>query len=143
MRRIRSITLTVMALAACAAGCATAPGTAPWPSLATGPVTITILSGTDASISPGSPPLPGATGMYSELVDWWNTYEKPLTGITVQLDTIDGGATLEHSEMLAAAQARDASYDIYNLDNEWVSEFAAGGYIRSLQGILPEGGFLR
>src|ERR1019366_4063607 len=26
---------------------------------------------------------------------------------------------------------------------EWVSEFAAGGYIRSLQGRLPEGGFLR
>ena len=143
MRRIRSITLTVVAVAACAVGCTTAPGTAPWPPPATGPVTITILSGTDTSISPGSLPLHGATGMYSELVDWWNTYEEPLTGIRVRIDAIDGGATMEHSEMLAAAQAGDASYDIYNLDNEWVSEFAAGGYIRSLQGRLPEGGFLR
>ena len=143
MRWTRSITLTVVALAAGAAGCTTAPGTAPWPPPAAGLITITVLSGTDTSISPGSPPLRGATGIYSELVDWWNTYEEPLTGIRVQLDTIDGGATLEHGEMLAAAQAGDASYDVYNLDNEWVSEFAAGGYIRSLQGTLPEGGFLR
>ena len=143
MRQIRYITLIVMALAAGAAGCATAPGIAPWPPPATGPVTITILSGTDTSISRGSLPLPGATGMYSELVDWWNTYEEPRTRIRVQLDTIDGGATLEHSEMLAAALAGDARYDIYNLDNEWVSEFTAGGYIRSLQGTLPEGGFIR
>jgi multiple sugar transport system substrate-binding protein len=143
MHRIRYITLIVMALAAGAAGCATAPGIAPWPPPATGPVTITILSGTDTSISPGSRPLPGATGMYSELVDWWNTYEEPRTRIRVQLDMIDGGATLEHSEMLAAAQAGDARYDIYNLDNEWVSEFTAGGYIRSLQGTLPQGGFIR
>jgi multiple sugar transport system substrate-binding protein len=143
MRWSRSITLTVVALAAGAAGCTTAPGTAPWPPPAAGLITITVLSGTDTSISPGSPPLRGATGIYSELVDWWNTYEEPLTGIRVQLDTIDGGATLEHGEMLAAAQAGDASYDIYNLDNEWVSEFAAGGYIRSLQGTLAEGGFIR
>jgi multiple sugar transport system substrate-binding protein len=143
MRRMRSITITIMAVAACAAGCATAPGTASWPPPATGPVTITILSGTDTSISPGSLPLHRATGMYSELAGWWNTYEEPLTGIRVQLDVIDGGATLEHGEMLAAAQAGDASYDIYNLDNEWVPEFAAGGYIWSLQGTLPEGGFLR
>jgi multiple sugar transport system substrate-binding protein len=142
MCRIRSITLTVAAVAACAVGCATAPGTASWPPPATGPVTITILSGTDSSISPGSPPVRGATGMYSELVDWWNIYEEPLTGIRVRIDAIDGGATMEHSQMLAAAQAGDASYDIYNLDNESVSEFAAGSYIRSLQNILPEGGFL-
>ena len=143
MRRTPSITLTAVALAACVVGCATAPGTAPWPPAATGPVTITILSGTDSSISPGSQPLDGATGIYSELVAWWNTYEEPLTGIRVRLDIIGGGATLEHSEMLAAAQAGDASYDIYNLDNEWVSEFAAGGHIRSLEGTFPKGGFLR
>ncbi len=141
MRRTCRITLTVVALAACAVGCTTAPGTAPWPPPATGPVTITILTGTDTSISPGSLPLHGATGMYSELANWWNTYEERLTGIRVRLDAIDGNSTLQHSELLAAAQAGDASYDIYNLDNEWVSEFAAGGYIRSLQGTLP-GGFL-
>jgi multiple sugar transport system substrate-binding protein len=135
--------LAVMAVAVCAVGCAAAPGSTTWPPAATGPVTITILSGTDTSISPGNQPLDGATGMYSELVNWWNTYEEPVTRIRVRLDTIDGGATLEHSEMLGAAQAGDAEYDIYNLDSEWVPEFAAGGHIRSLQGILPEGGFIR
>jgi multiple sugar transport system substrate-binding protein len=142
MRRIKSITLTVAILTACATSCTTAPGTAPWPPPVTGRVTITILSGTDTSISPGNQPLGGATGMYGELVNWWNLNEEPLTGIHVQLDTIDGGATLEHSEMLAAAQAGDTQYDIYNLDNEWVSEFAAGGYIRSLQDAFPTVGFL-
>jgi hypothetical protein len=129
MRRRWFPVIAVAALTACAAGCSAA-GPSPWPTAQKGPVTITILSGTDSSISPGSSPLPGATGMYSELIDWWNAYEKPITGIRVQMDTIDGGATLEHSEMLAAAQADDAGYDIYNLDNEWVSEFAAGNYIR-------------
>lgn len=142
MRRPWSITLTIAALAACTAGCATVPGTAPWPPPAARPVTVTILSGMDTSISPGSQPLRAATGMYDELVNWWNINEQPLTHIHVQLDTIDGSATLEHSEMLVAAQAGDARYDIYNLDNEWVPEFAAGGYIQSLQDILPEGGFL-
>jgi multiple sugar transport system substrate-binding protein len=141
MRRWWFPVVAVAALTAWAAGCSAA-GTSPWPTAQKGPVTITILSGSDSSISPGSSPLPGATGMYSELADWWNAYEEPITGVRVQLDTIDGGATLESSEMLAAAQAGDASYDIYNLDNELVSEFAAGNYIRSLQGRVPSG-FIR
>jgi multiple sugar transport system substrate-binding protein len=141
MRRRWFPVVAVAALTACAAGCSAA-GPSPWPTAQKGPVTITILSGTDSSISPGSSPLPGATGMYSELIDWWNANEEPITGIRVRLDTIDGGATLENSEMLAAAQAGDADYDIYNLDNEWVSEFAAGNYIRSLQGHVLSG-FIR
>jgi multiple sugar transport system substrate-binding protein len=141
MRRRWFPVVAVAALTACAIGCS-ATGPAPWPTAQPGPVTIRILSATDSSISPGSSPLPGATGMYSELVDWWNTYEEPVTDIRVQLDTIDGGATLEHSEMLAAAQAGNAGYDIYNLDNEWVSEFAAGNFIWPLRGHVPSG-FIR
>jgi multiple sugar transport system substrate-binding protein len=141
MRRRWFPVMAAAAVAACAIGCSPV-ASSPWPTSPKGPVTITILSGTDSSISPGSSPLPGATGMYSELVDWWNAYEEPVTGIRVQLDTIDGGATLEHSEMLSAAQSGDVNYDIYNLDNEWVSEFAVGNYIRSLQGHVP-GGFIR
>ena len=34
----------------------------------------------------------------------------------------------------SAAQSRDAQYDIYNLDSQWVNEFATGGYISSLAG---------
>ena len=77
--------------------------------------------------------------MYSELVDWWNAYEQARTHIHVVLDTIPGGATDEHAEMLAAAQRGGTDYDIYNLDNEWVPEFASAGFIRSLRGRLPAG----
>ena len=130
-------------IAACclAVGCTStgaAPGS-PFPTEPAGPVTVTILSGADTSIPP-----PGTheSGMYSELVAWWNRYEQRRTGIHLVLDTVPGGATAEHSEMLADAEHRDSAYDIYNLDNEWVPEFAAGNFIWSLQGRLPTNGFL-
>jgi multiple sugar transport system substrate-binding protein len=148
-RRPRAIAAAVVAAAtgavACIAGCAPAPGAGPWPGPAAGPVTVTILTGSDTSISAGdSPVLSRDTGMYSELADWWNAHEEPLTGIRVRLDPvgIDGGATVEHSEMLADAQAGDVRYDIYNLDSQWVPEFAAAGYIRLLEGHLAPAGFL-
>ncbi|HEX4833056.1 MAG TPA: extracellular solute-binding protein [Trebonia sp.] len=140
--RVASIALVIAAVAAVAAGCASAPGAGPFPPRASGPVTITILTGTDTSISPGSQPLNGATGMYGQLASWWNANEEERTRIRVRIDAIDGDSTQEHAEMLAAAQAEDASYDIYNLDNEWVSEFARAGYLWSLQGRLPLDGFL-
>jgi multiple sugar transport system substrate-binding protein len=147
VHRSRAIMAAVVAAAtgavACIAGCAPAPGTGPWPAPAAGPVTVTILTGSDTSISAGDAPvLSSDTGMYSELADWWNAFEAPLTHIRVRLAPIDGGATLEHSEMLADAQASDARYDIYNLDSQWVPEFAAAGYIRSLEGHLSTSGFL-
>jgi len=147
-RSPRAALLAVVAGVACAvagpAGCTAAPGTGPWPAPATGPVTVTILSGADASISAGNAPVrSGDTGMYSELTDWWNVHEAPVTGIRVRLQMISGGsATLDHSEMLADAQADGVGYDIYNLDSEWVPEFAAAGYIRLLDGHLDTSGFL-
>jgi multiple sugar transport system substrate-binding protein len=142
-RRRAILLAATLACTAGAAGCAPAPGTGPWPAPAAGPVTVTILTGTDTSISAGDSPVrSGDTGMYSELADWWNVHEAPLTGIRIRLAVVDGGATLAHSQMLAAAQAGDAQYDIYNLDGQWVPEFAAAGYIRSLQGHLATGGFL-
>lgn len=145
VRRTAIVALAAGLMVTSAAGCATAPGTQAWPgpSHGTGEATITIVSGTDASISAGDKPVrKGEPGMYQELVDWWNKYEAPIRHIKVQLDVIAGGATVVHSEMLAAAENDDTSYDIYNLDSEWVPEFAAGGYIRSLQGHLPVRGFL-
>lgn len=142
-RRGAILLAAALACAASAAGCAPAPGTGPWPAPAAGPVIVTILTGTDTSISAGNSPVrSGDTGMYRELADWWNAYEAPLTGIRVRLDPVDGGATLGHGEMLADAQAGDTRNDIYNLDSQWVPEFAAAGYIRSLQGHLPTAGFL-
>ena len=99
--------------------------------------TIVILSGTDTSVAGGK------TGIFQQLADWWNRYMLPQEGFTIRFDVLPGGATAEHSQMLAAAQTGDpTTYDIYNLDNEWISEFAAGGYIRSLQGHLSTDGFL-
>jgi multiple sugar transport system substrate-binding protein len=143
----RAVLRSARVIAACAlagtAGC-TVPGTGPWPAPATGNVTVTIVSGTDASISAGDKPVNSRdTGMYRQLVDWWNEYEAPVTHITVHLALISGGsATEDHSEMLGSAQAGNARYDIYNLDGQWVPEFAAAGYIRLLDGHLDPGGFL-
>ena len=110
---------------------------------AAGTTTVMILSGADTSVSPGNEPVrPDDSGMYAELVDWWNRYEEPATKIHVLLDTVSGAATAEHSEMLADAESGDSRFDIYNLDNEWVPEFAAGHFIRSLRGELTPGDFL-
>jgi multiple sugar transport system substrate-binding protein len=142
-RRAAALLAAAVACAAGAAGCAPAPGTGPWPAPAAGPVTVTILTGTDTSISAGDRPVrSGDTGMYRELADWWNVHEARLTGIQIGLAVVNGGATLAHSQMLAAAQAGDAHYDIYNLDGQWVPEFAAAGYVRSLAGHLATAGFL-
>ena len=125
------------------ASCTSAAGTQ-WPTGIPG-AQITIVSGSDTSLSPGNAPLsPGANdnGMYQQLVDYWNAYEAPKDGFSVKLDVVPGGATAEHSEMLAAAQAGGENYDIYNLDSQWVSEFADGGYIRSLRGMVNERNFL-
>jgi multiple sugar transport system substrate-binding protein len=123
-----------------AAGCTPAAGTQ-WP--LGSPVGITILSGSDTSVSPGSPPvLPDENGMYQQLVNYWNAYEAKIYGFSVTLDVVPGGATAAHSEMLAAAQNHGKHYDIYNLDNQWVSEFADGGYIRPLQGMVNTSRFL-
>jgi multiple sugar transport system substrate-binding protein len=140
--------LGALAVAGLAAGCA-APGTAPGAGqraaagAAAGTTTVTILSGVDTSVSPGNQPVrPDDSGMYAQLVDWWNQYEEPVTKIHVVLDTVSGAATAEHSEMLADAESGDTRFDIYNLDNEWVPEFAAGHLIRSLRGQLDPADFL-
>ena len=101
------------------------------------------MSGSDTSVSPGTEPVyPNENGMYQQLVNYWNAYEAKTYGFSVTLDVVPGGATAEHSEMLAAAQTHGEHYDIYNLDNQWVSEFADGGYIRPLQGMVNTNGFL-
>jgi multiple sugar transport system substrate-binding protein len=138
--------IAAIAAAFLAAGCAAAPGSGAQRAAgaAAGLTTVTILSGVDTSVSPGDKPVkPDDSGMYAELVDWWNKYEEPVTKIHVALDTVSGAATAEHSEMLADAESGDSRYDIYNLDNEWVPEFAAGHFIRSLRGQLNPADFLK
>lgn len=147
--RRRGAALGALAVACLAAGCAAPGAAAPGAGqraaagAAAGTTTVTILSGVDTSVSPGNQPVrPDDSGMYAELVDWWNKYEEPVTKVHVVLDTVSGAATAEHSEMLADAESGDSRFDIYNLDNEWVPEFAAGHFIRSLRGLLDPAGFL-
>jgi multiple sugar transport system substrate-binding protein len=135
---LAALAVTALVAAGLTAGCA-APGASAQLArgAGTGITTVTILSGADTSVSPGNEPLrPDDSGMYAELVDWWNKYEEPVTKIRVVLETVSGAATAEHSEMLADAESGDSRFDIYNLDNEWVPEFAAGHFIRSLRGPL-------
>jgi multiple sugar transport system substrate-binding protein len=138
-RRLASMMATAVALGS-AAGCTSASGTQ-WPPGSD--VEITIVSGSDTSVSPGNNPIdPNENGMYQQLVNYWNAYEAKIYGFSVTLDVIPGGATAEHSEMLAAAQTHGEHYDIYNLDSQSVTEFADGGYIRPLQGLVNTSGFL-
>lgn len=142
---LAALAVAALVAAGLTAGCA-APGASARLAggAGTGITTVTILSGADTSVSPGNEPLrPDDSGMYAELVDWWNKYEEPVTKIRVVLDTVSGAATAEHSEMLADAESGDNRFDIYNLDNEWVPEFAAGHFIRSLRGQLDPADFLR
>ncbi len=117
------------------AGCTPEP---PWPGDISLGETITILTGTDTSASAGNDPAEGpsgpAAGMYDQLANWWNDNDGFGNKFDIKFVPVPGGATVEHSAMLAAAQSGDTNYDIYNLDNEWVSEFAARHYIRPLDG---------
>jgi multiple sugar transport system substrate-binding protein len=106
----------------------------PWPQDSSEGETIQILTGTDTSNTAGSDPAGGAVGMYDQLANWWNTNEGFGTRLTIKFVQVPGGATAEHSAMLSAAQSHDAQYDIYNLDSQWVDEFATNGYIKSLAG---------
>jgi trehalose/maltose transport system substrate-binding protein len=97
--------------------------------------TIKILSGTDVSVGTGDTPAkPGESGIYQQLAEWWNTHQAVRLGFRIQFDVIPGGATAVHSQMLAEAQTHSAEHDIYDLDGQWVPEFAANGFIRSLDG---------
>jgi multiple sugar transport system substrate-binding protein len=122
-------------------GCTAQPP--PWPQDSSMGETIQILTGTDTSNSAGSDPTDEAAGMYDQLTNWWNTNEGFGTRLSIKFVRVPGGATAEHSAMLSAAQSHDAQYDIYNLDSQWVNEFATHGYIRSLAGqAIDTSGFL-
>ncbi|HEY1643849.1 MAG TPA: extracellular solute-binding protein [Streptosporangiaceae bacterium] len=142
MRRGAAGTLIAAIVAMLAASC-TSASPSPWPRDRYQAEEIHIISGADSSISPGnSPVVLGEPGMYEQLVNYWNKYEEPRFGFGVELDVVPGGATAEHSEMLAAAQTGGSQYDIYNLDSQWVPEFADDGYIMPLQGRVGERPFL-
>ncbi|MEU8380083.1 extracellular solute-binding protein [Streptosporangium sp. NPDC048865] len=44
--------------------------------------------------------------------------------------TISAVADEQRSAMISAAQSKSGHYDVYNLDIQWIPEFAEGGYLR-------------
>jgi multiple sugar transport system substrate-binding protein len=134
---VKRLVAAVLLVVAMAAGCRWAESSA-WPKDAA-PRTITILSGTDVSAGAGG----NQQGVYQRLADWWNKNSALNGGYTIRFEYVPGGATAVHSQMIADAQTHaHGGPDIYNLDSEWISEFARGGYLRRLDGKVGQGDFL-
>jgi ABC-type glycerol-3-phosphate transport system substrate-binding protein len=81
--------------------------------------TVVLLSGHDDSID----------GQRGKLIQQWNALHRDTQAQIVELPAI---ADAQRSEMLARAQAGGGGVDVYNLDVTWTAEFAAAGYLQSL-----------
>ncbi|MEU9885843.1 extracellular solute-binding protein [Sphaerisporangium sp. NPDC051011] len=79
---------------------------------------LTIATGVDVS-----------GGVRQQLLDEWNAVPGHLHACFQPISAI---ADDQHSEMVSAAQAGGIVYNIYNLDIQWIPEFAAGGYLEPL-----------
>ncbi|WP_042392422.1 extracellular solute-binding protein [Streptacidiphilus carbonis] len=137
MPAVGRVLTALLALAGTAAGLAGCTGGTPaLPADRDVVPTIRIVSGSDSSIGPGNAPaVPDETGIYQQLVAWWEANPDKHPHIHLQLVLIPGGADVVHSEMLASAQSGGSGpsgYDIYNLDSQWIPEFAAGKLIRPI-----------
>lgn len=87
---------------------------------------LTILSGRDETDG----------GQRRLLVELWNrVHEKH----PAQIVEVSSNADRAYSTMLSAAQAREPSYDVYNLDIPWVPQFAQSGYLRVLDDATADG----
>jgi multiple sugar transport system substrate-binding protein len=77
-------------------------------------------------------------GIRRQLIDYWNKHEEP----RVEVVELPARADLQRAQMLAAAQAGDTSYDVFNLDLTWTAEFAENGAIQPLEeGLLDPDDF--
>lgn len=62
------------------------------------------------------------------------------TGIRVEIDLV--GREAIHDRMGTLFAAQDASYDLFNIDYNWLPEFAEGGHLIDLEQLLTDGDFL-
>jgi len=131
---VKRLLAVVSAVLVLAAGCRW-PASADWPKDA-GPRAITVLSGTDVSAGGDK------QGIYQRLATWWNSHPALNGGYSLRFEFVPGGATAVHSQMITDAQNERHGADVYNLDSEWISEFARGGYIRALDGKVAQQDFL-
>ncbi|NUR63463.1 MAG: extracellular solute-binding protein [Catenulispora sp.] len=68
-------------------------------------------------------------GVRQKLIDQWNTAHPDHKVNVVELPS---NADLQRSQMLAAEQSGEPSYDVLNLDVTWTAEFATDGALRPL-----------
>lgn len=61
-------------------------------------------------------------------------FEKQHPGIRVRLREMPTSSDLQHQQFVTWLAAKDPSVDVYAIDLIWVAEFAAAGWIRSLDG---------
>ncbi len=95
------------------------------------PGDLVILSGRDD----------GQGNQRQALVDQWNALHPHNQA---RIEAISPVADAQHSEMVARAQSKQRTVDIYNLDVTWTAEFASAGYIRPLdEAGLDTSGFLK
>ena len=75
----------------------------------------------------------------AQLVAAWNEQHPHQRARIVPLSSL---ADAQRAEMLARAQADHGDVDVYNLDVTLTAEFAASGYLKSLDESVPVDGFL-
>jgi multiple sugar transport system substrate-binding protein len=114
--------LALLALVLATAGCARDPSPAP---ATPADQTLTLVSSSDGSQG----------GVTRQLVDQWNaTHETKVRMIEMPL-----GTDLQHSQVLAAEQSGNSTYDVLNIDVAWTAELAEAGAIQSLPDAMVAG----
>jgi multiple sugar transport system substrate-binding protein len=71
-------------------------------------------------------------GIRRQLIDYWNEQDGH-EDKQVEVVELSARADLQRAQMLAAAQAGDSSYDLFNLDLTWTAEFAENEAIQPLE----------
>ncbi|WP_067971534.1 extracellular solute-binding protein [Nocardiopsis trehalosi] len=94
------------------------------------PDEFTVVTGLDAS----------GTDVYRHLVDEWNACRS--TGPTARLVEISAITDLQRADMVRWLQTEGHRYDVLNLDNQWIAEFARAGHLARVDGAVPTGGLL-
>lgn len=124
MGRTRALARIAVAAVVLVTACSPQPDTGPTDAL---PDSCPLAPGHPIRLAAGADL--SSSGVRGRLVAQWNTRcpRRP-----ARLIELPANADLQRSQMAAAEQAEDATYDVLALDVTWTAEFAAGGLILPL-----------
>ncbi|GAA4362867.1 hypothetical protein GCM10023088_05060 [Actinomadura verrucosospora] len=88
---------------------------------------LVVAGGTDVSLN----------SQRRQLIQKWNAGGGPHATLVEISESTDA----QHSQIKAMQESRGCGYDVLVMDNTWTAEFAAGGYLRPLDGIGNRGDF--